>query len=769
MKRPDSKDNGLSKNPHGPGLLEDSSSSTQPIDLDSVYGTDNTVPGDFDIGDVQATSLGKLLDAMPIPSLILDQSHAIVFTNKACSKISPDHRNLRNGFLSSLFPLKIHLKAVESMMEKVFLESTQQTAEGILGFDDGRIWGRMHMRLVRVLNQRQLLMTIEDLTLEKKQKAQSRKHSMDLRKAHDAMQNIVEARTSQLVKTNVKLKQEVIERRRAEAGLKLAANVIESSNEAIIITDIHGNIVDVNGAFCRVTGFTKQEVIGRNPKMMQSGRHDDQFWKDMWDTLNKEGHWKGEVWDRRKSGEIFPKFLSISAVANDNEVVTHYVGIFSDISSTKHTEKKLEQLSHYDPLTGLPNRMLFRDRLYQALLKGKRTGELVALMLLDLDGFKNINETLGHKSGDTLLNMVSQQIRSSVRKSDTVARLGGDEFALVLTDFAHMRSLDFLARKLLFRLAQPIKLSGRKIFITASIGISVSPNDGSNVDRLLQSADTAVHHAKNNGKNRFQYFSEEMNEKALDRLELETSLREAIQRNEFLLYYQPQIDLATERIVAAEALIRWNHPTKGLILPGRFIGLAEETGLVVPLGEWVIEKACRQSVQWQKDGLPPIRIGVNVSGHQIVGSEIVPKVLHILQQTGLDPVLLELEMTERTLMQDTEMAMEILNELKGIGVTLSIDDFGTGYSSLSYLKKFPVDKLKIDRSFVKDVGDDPDDEAIVKAIIAVAHSLKMTVIAEGAETKEQVAFLRDNDCDEIQGYYFSPPLPPENFTQLLDR
>ncbi len=411
--------------------------------------------------------------------------------------------------------------------------------------------------------------------------------------------------------------------------------------------------------------------------------------------------------------------------------------------------------------------MLFRERLDQAIRMAERTGDRVAVLFLDLDGFKTINDTLGHPLGDEMLASVAQRLTGAVRPRDTVARMGGDEFTLVLSEFSGLRSIDFLSRKIIGRLAEPYTLANRTVFVTATIGIALYPDDGKNADRLLQNADTAMYHAKAQGKNRFAYFSQELNQKAMERLEWETDLREGIQRDQFILYYQPQVDLAARSVVGCEALIRWNHPEKGLVSPTRFIELAEETGLIKPMGEWVMRKACEQASRWRAQGLPPLRVAVNMSGSQVTGVETIQDVYQVLTETHMDPAQLDIEITESTLMKDGDASIEVLHDLKRLGVGLSIDDFGTGYSSLSQLKRFPVDKLKVDQSFVKNLGSDADDEAIVGAIIAIGHHMKLKVVAEGVETRHQLSLVHALGCDEVQGYYFSRPVPPDEFAEFV--
>jgi diguanylate cyclase (GGDEF)-like protein/PAS domain S-box-containing protein len=611
-------------------------------------------------------------------------------------------------------------------------------------------------------SERHALILLENLTAEKKQILLSKKHSAELRKAHESLEVKVKERTAELLNMIDLMQEEIRKREDAESNLRLAANVIESSNEAIMITDVDATIIEVNDAFCRVTGYPREEVVGKNPRCIGSGHHDAAFWKKMWETLHSTGHWQGEVWNRRKNGEIFPELLSISVVKHENNAV-NYVGIFSDITRIKQTEKHLERLAHYDPLTGLANRILFRARLDQAILKADRSGERIAVMMLDLDDFKKVNDTLGHPMGDALLSVTAKRIADSVRKIDTVARLGGDEFGLVLESFAEIRSLDFISSKILLRVSEPYSLAEQKVFIGASIGIALYPDDGRDVDVLLRNADTAMYHTKKHGKNRVSYFSSEMNRRARHRMTMETRLREAIENSEFELHYQPQVNLVTGNLVGCEALVRWRHKSRGLIPPGEFITIAEETGLITQIGNWVLRTACGQIRLWKAQGFPEFPVSVNLSGVQIRSERILENIIKIVRGASIDPRLLELEMTETVLMHDRDRAVELLRQLKRHGLALAIDDFGTGYSSMAYLKQFPVDKLKIDRSFIEDLATDKGDKAIVNAIIAMARSLNLKVIAEGVETKVQAELLRSYGCSEVQGYYFGKPMPVREF------
>ncbi|MFC1836493.1 EAL domain-containing protein [Thermodesulfobacteriota bacterium] len=738
---------------------------TETIDLDSLFSKDVTVSGSFDLRRIETTSLGQLLDAIPIPSLLVNQDSLISFANAGASTIQPGE-NLSGQTFYSLFGAPEASRKLQAEVRSVLDTRKTKVFETVIGAKK-KMWGRVHLRSIRFGRDRYVLVLVEDLTSQKRQVQMVRKLASELKKTRDDLERRVKERTAELLKSNIRLKQEIWDRKIAESDLNLASNVIKSSNEAILITDLDANIVDVNDAFCEITGYARDELLGQNPRVTSSGKHGKEFWTEVWDSIDRDGQWKGEVWDRRKNGEIFPKLLSISKVGNERGEATNYVGIFSDISKMKESQERLEYLAHHDPLTALANRVMFRERLGQAVAKADRTDDCAAVMFLDLDDFKTINDTLGHPFGDQLLVAVARRLSGCVRSKDTVARLGGDEFALVLSEFASLLSLDFLAKKIISRLSEPFEIDKRRIFITCTIGIAVYPNDGLDIDRLVQSADVAMYHAKVRGKSSFAYFSSDLDQRMKDRLELEIALREALERNEFELFYQAQVHLESGRVSGCEALIRWNHPQQGLVSPVRFIELAEETGLIRPLGEWVIREACQHAKAWQAEGLPEIRVAVNVSGRQISGQEIIRTVYEILKETDLHPRLLDLEITESALMQDKDSAVEILRDLKRIGVGMSIDDFGTGYSSLNHLKRFPVDKLKIDRSFVEDIPGNADDQAIVKAIIAVGHSMKLKVLAEGVETDEQLEFLKENGCDEVQGYYYSKPIPEREFSRLV--
>ncbi len=564
------------------------------------------------------------------------------------------------------------------------------------------------------------------------------------------------------------ISRDITERKKAEESYRLTAKIFEGSNDAIVITDTKGNILNVNRAFTAITGYEKSKVVGQNPRLMKSDRHDNSYYRRIWKTLLKTGSWNGEVWDKRQDGSDYPKWLSISCVKNEFNEPSHFVGIFTDITERKEAEDKLRQLAHFDPLTHLPNRSLFIDRLKEAVELTIRLNKRIAVMFLDLDRFKIVNDTLGHQAGDHLLIEVAHRLEACIRSTDTVARLAGDEFTIILSNLDNPQEAALVAKKILAAFNPPINLDGREVFISASIGISIFPEDGKNVGQLLKNADAAMYHAKESGRNNYQFFSHLINQKVLDELEMQTNLRNALKCNEFLLHYQPQISLESGKIIGLEVLVRWKHPKLGFIPPGKFIPYAEKTDLIISIGEWVLRTACERSVFWQQQGLAPLRISVNLSGMQLKQTDQVATVAAILADTGLDPNLLELELTESVVMENAEVTINTLRELKAMGIRLSIDDFGTGYSSLSYLKRFPIDTLKIDRSFVKDITTDFDDEAIASTIIAMAHNLRLKVIAEGVETKEQLTILQKKNCDEVQGYYFSKPLPEKELLIFLN-
>ncbi|MEO6423665.1 MAG: EAL domain-containing protein [Candidatus Nitrotoga sp.] len=561
--------------------------------------------------------------------------------------------------------------------------------------------------------------------------------------------------------------EDITERKVATERLRLFARIFDTINEGVVITDSNNTIMLVNPAFSSITGYNAIEAIGKNPRILHSGLMDKVFYDKMWQSIKKTGRWQGEITDRRKNGESYVEWLSISTMKDERGEFSHHIAVISDISERKAAEEQMVYIAQHDFLTNLPNRMMLHDRLTQAIAHAGREQRKVAVMFLDLDRFKVINDTLGHLVGDKLLKIVAGRISSVARTSDTVSRLGGDEFAIMLPYVGDTDDIATIALKLLAFVAGPCVIDGNEIEVTTSIGISVYPEDGRDSESLIAHADDAMYQAKGNGRNNYQFFTHEMNRRTLERMAIKNKLSHALERNELFLLYQPQVDLQSGRIIGAEALLRWDHPLLGNILPVQFIPIAEENGLIPPIGEWVLREACRQNQEWRKLGLMNITMAVNLSAVQFRQKNLGETIKAVLHESGLAPSGLELEITEGVVMQDAEAAILFLKEMKEVGLKLSVDDFGTGYSSLSYLKRFPIDKFKIDKSFVHDLTTDTDDAVIVSTIISMAHSLKLKVIAEGVETAEQLAFLKQQGCDEVQGYYFSQPVSAEKFTKLL--
>lgn len=558
---------------------------------------------------------------------------------------------------------------------------------------------------------------------------------------------------------------DISQQRRAEKDLRMAATVFEHSTSAILVTDPAGYIVQVNEAFTRITGYQSAEMLDQLPSMLTADRQQATQLDYILRQLNQRGSWEGEIWLKRRAGDHYPAWVGITAVHDEEGDLVSYVCFFSDISERKASEQRIHRLAYYDALTQLPNRTLFQERLHTALQHAERREEWVVLMFLDLDRFKPINDSLGHAAGDRMLKDVAVRLGDCVGDDDTVARMGGDEFTLLLSpctgrETALNRAIT-VAEQILSRLARPFVLEGREFFVTASIGIALGPQDGHEPSQLMKNADTAMYHAKERGKNNFQFYQAEMNARALERLELESDLRHALEQREFVLYYQPQFSGDGKRLTGVEALLRWRHPERGLVPPGEFIPVLEELGLVVEVGDWVLREACRQLRAWHQRKMRLPKVSVNISARQFADGQLVQRISGILAESGLPPACLELELTESILMRDVAEAMEILANLKRLGLCIAVDDFGTGYSSLNYLKRFPIDVLKIDRSFVDGLPDGERDAQIARAIIAMSHSLNLAVIAEGVETHAQLDFLREHGCDEVQGFLFGRPMPAD--------
>jgi diguanylate cyclase (GGDEF)-like protein/PAS domain S-box-containing protein len=556
------------------------------------------------------------------------------------------------------------------------------------------------------------------------------------------------------------------QQRAAAIKLEQAATVFEYSKEGIIVTDADNKIVSVNRSFVEITGYSAEEVIGRNPNILSSGHQGRDFYERMWAEIAETGSWQGEMWDRRKNGEVYPEALTIIRVKNVEGTVINHLAIFSDISERRLAQERIQQLAHYDVLTGLPNRVLFSDRLEQAMIFAQRNHSKISLLFLDIDRFKQINDTLGHGVGDQLLQSVGQRLLECVREQDTVSRQGGDEFIVVLAD-ADAEGAELVADKIMHNITQPYMIEQHDLRITASIGIAVYPDHAQDCESLIKYADVAMYQAKESGRNCYLRFDPTMNASSYERLQLETALRGALERDELRIFYQAQVNLSDGRVVGCEALVRWQHPSLGMIYPEKFIPLAEETGLIVAINYWVLEQAVKQCRVWRDAGFEFLTMSVNLSALQFRQHNLLQQIRDLLQKYAVPASVLDLELTEGILMQGVERTLATLHELAAMGVIISIDDFGTGYSSLSYLKRFPIQQLKIDQSFVRDVTTDASDATMVRTIILMAHSLRLQVIAEGVETQEQVAFLRQCGCERAQGYHFSRPVAAAEFEKQL--
>jgi len=554
-------------------------------------------------------------------------------------------------------------------------------------------------------------------------------------------------------------------------NLQLYKVMFETSSEAMLITDDQARIVDVNPAFCKITGYQREEVLGKNPKILSSGLLDRHFYQQMWEHINNHHYWQGELWNKRKNGEIFPVWQTINQVISNN-AVKHYISVFSDISKFKEAEEKLWKLAHFDSLTGLANRNLLEIKLRQHLANAGQKQPFSALLFIDLDDFKRINDSLGHKVGDQFLIQVAQRLKQLLRSDDIIARIGGDEFVVLLNNMAdnQRETVDQVSRiaiKLLDSLKLPIEIASHQLHLSCSIGITLF-NDGSkNSDQVLKEADTAMYAAKRDGKNNFSFFYDKLQQEADKRLTLEKELYEALQQDQFEVFYQLQFN-SNQQIMGCEALIRWRHPEKGLISPADFIPIAEQTGLITDIGEQVLIKACRQWVSWQHAGLHIPHLSINISSRQFIDNDFTEKIKAIIQCTGVDANCITLEITESLLFYHIQSSIEKINQLRGLGLRFSIDDFGTGYSSLSYLSRLPIDQLKIDRSFVLNLNKSAPDLAIVEMIIAMAKHLHLAVIAEGVETKAQLQQLQQCGCDCFQGFYFARPQPAQDIFHPLE-
>jgi diguanylate cyclase (GGDEF)-like protein/PAS domain S-box-containing protein len=554
-----------------------------------------------------------------------------------------------------------------------------------------------------------------------------------------------------------------------ETQMHIISAALEQTTDVVLVTDANGIVEYVNPAFEATTGYGQDEIIGHNPNLLNSGKQDKSFYKNMWDTLRKGENFSDVFVNKRKDGTIYYEEKTITPVRDYAGDITHFISTGKDISERMRTQERLHYMAHHDALTKLPNRTLFLDRLRQAMARANWHNRLIAVIFMDLDKFKDVNDSLGHDLGDMLLVQMTQRLSTSVRAGDTVARFGGDEFAILLDDVASEKDVSQLAKKMLDTLAPPFRIQDHEVRVTASVGVSIFPSDGDDSETLLRNADVAMYRAKHLGRNNYQFFSNEMSARAFERLSLENSLRHALQRDEFFLDYQPQVDSRTGKLTAVEALLRWQHPELGVISPTDFVPILEESGLIVKVGEWVLKSACKQAVEWHRQGHEHIMMCVNLSSRQFDNPDFIQAFHSIIAETGIKPERLELELTESMLMRNASKTISALNTLNHVGIQIAVDDFGTGYSSLNYLRRFPISTLKIDRSFIQDVLEDSDDAAITTAIIVMAQSLNLSVVAEGVESQEQLDFLHKHNCYEIQGNFYHDPLSAEHISEILAR
>ncbi|MCU7937780.1 MAG: EAL domain-containing protein [gamma proteobacterium symbiont of Bathyaustriella thionipta] len=568
----------------------------------------------------------------------------------------------------------------------------------------------------------------------------------------------------ELIFNIAKLTTLAIERHKAMEYLRMSASVYEHSNDAVLITDANNRIVSINPAFSRITGYVIEDIHGQDPHILSSGRQDIIFYTKMWQQLTKKHFWEGELWNRRKDGTVYLEWASITLLRDDNGMVSRHIAVFTDITERKNAEEMISKQANYDMLTNLPNRNLFLDRLEQTIKKGKRRHIQFALLFLDLDNFKSVNDSLGHQQGDKLLTMVARRLMACVRESDTVSRLGGDEFTVLLHDIADLANINNTAAKILEQLRRPYRLTENITIISASIGITVYPNDATEQSDLIRNADQAMYAAKKAGKDTYNYFTASLQAETERKLYLRDQLRQAISNDQFELYYQPIFEPESGKIIEAEALVRWYHPEEGLLGPNEFISVAEQMGLIVPLGDWIFTEACRQAIRWKKlYGKNAPAIAVNKSTQEFVQADCAERILLTLQETGLSSDSIILEITESLLMDENSNALKNLQRFKQAGIKVAIDDFGTGYSSLSYLRRFPVELIKIDRAFITELEHVAGDRALVSAILSMAKSLGIMVVAEGIETQWQLDWLIAHECEYIQGYLIGCPIPANEF------
>ncbi|MCU7811214.1 MAG: EAL domain-containing protein, partial [Candidatus Thiodiazotropha sp. (ex Notomyrtea botanica)] len=560
---------------------------------------------------------------------------------------------------------------------------------------------------------------------------------------------------------------DITEIKEAQSTLSQAAAVFENTIEGVSITDADGTILDVNPAFTEITGYSREEAIGKNPRILQSGKHDEDYYQAMWQSLGTEGYWRGEIWNRRKDGTVYPELLTISEVHDEQGNTNAYIGVFNDIALIKKSEEQLDYLAHHDPLTGLPNRLLFTSHLRQSVKYAKRHQSTVAVVFIDLDQFKSINDSLGHQVGDELLKSIAHRLTTAVRENDIIARISGDEFVVLLEDVEEKNHVIIAINRIMGAFERVFTIDQNLLHVTASLGVSLLPQDAIDASELMKHADAAMYQAKEEGRNNYRFFTSDINGTVLEHALLGNALSMALENREFSLVYQPQVDLNSGQVVGIEALLRWQHPKLGPVSPDRFIPIAEQSGLMRKIGNFVLETACHQAREWLDAGLNFGRIAVNVSGRQFQSGEYIAELERIIANTDCPPYCLETELTESILMKRTEQNIALIREIAEKGIQIAIDDFGTGYSSLSYLSKLPIDKLKVDKGFIRDVLIDENDAALAASIIALGEALHVVVVAEGVELEAQSTFLKSHNCRLAQGYLFGRPLQAEEMGRYL--
>ncbi|MCW9012451.1 MAG: EAL domain-containing protein [Gammaproteobacteria bacterium] len=707
----------------------------------------------------------ELYDFAPVAYVTFDNQAHITELNLAAAKLlGLDHEHIVNQPISRWLSEKDVQHFLQHLYQVSLSRKKTSTELTLIRENKSEVIVRLESIAVRDADGVATRCQTAILDITDSKRAQQAMHLSQEELAHR-----VKERTYELERTNRALQQEISQHAKASEKLRQASIVFDNTEDGIIFMDAQFNIVNVNRSFSRITGYAPAELIGETPINLFTSRTDNDQYKTMQMALNGYGHWKGELWYQCKDGEQIPIWENINVVKDETGKISHYVAIVTDITALKETEMRLEHLAHHDALTGLPNRLNYSAILEQAMKRVQRRKKSLALLLLDLDGFKQINDTHGHAAGDTLLKVVAERLQDSIRNEDTVARLGGDEFTVVLEDISQFEDAGLIAEKILYSVAEPIEFEGKMISPTTSIGISVYPDDAEDAENLLRAADAAMYRSKELGGNTYQFFTQDLSELAVESLVLEKQLRNALQEDQFEVYYQPKVTLSDDKIVGMEALLRWNHPERGLLKPDAFISVAEETGLIVEIDDWVLNTACAQVMLWQKLMLAPIRIAINLAGRTLVHNpNIVEQVKSALNATELEPSCLELEIPELAL-KGSKQCINTLHKLKALGITLSINDFGTGFSSISSLKDLPIDVLKIDRSFVSDIPNNPNDIALASAIIAMGRNLKLKVTAEGVGTAEQLNYLRDLGCDEMQGYLFSRPVSSEGAQNYIEK